>query len=75
MAKWGADQLDESDPMWRYRIPDDRNKNGGNYAWIQHYIYHLAPNGRAGFVMANGAFSCGGKYRGLRLRIMKLKRF
>ncbi len=71
MTKWGADQLDESDPRWKYGIPDDRSKNGGNYAWIQHYIYHLAPNGRAGFVMANGALSCGSKYGEIRAKIIE----
>ena len=29
----------------------------GNYAWIQHFVYHLAPNGVAGFVLANGSLS------------------
>jgi type I restriction enzyme M protein len=28
-----------------------------NYAWIQHFLHHLAPNGRAGFVMANGSLT------------------
>jgi len=31
--------------------------NNANYAWIQHFIYNLAPNGIAGFVMANGSLS------------------
>ena len=60
MTKWGADKV-KKDPRWKYGVPDDNSKNGGNYAWIQHYIYHLAPNGRAGFVMANGSLSCGAK--------------
>ena len=29
----------------------------GNYAWIQHFVHHLAPNGVAGFVLANGSLS------------------
>ncbi|MEM5805253.1 MAG: class I SAM-dependent DNA methyltransferase [Candidatus Aenigmatarchaeota archaeon] len=70
MTKWGADRLTE-DVRWKYGIPDDSSKNGGNYAWIQHYIYHLAPNGRAGFVMANGSLSCGGKYGEVRKRIVE----
>ena len=56
-SEWGADKIKEDDPRFKYGIPPDSN---GNYAWIQHYIYHLAPNGKAGFVMANGALSSGG---------------
>jgi len=70
MTKWGADRV-QKDPRWEYGAPDDTSKNGGNYAWIQHYIYHLAPNGRAGFVMANGSLSCGGKYGEIRKRIVE----
>lgn len=70
MTEWGADRV-KNDVRWKYGIPDDNNKNGGNYAWIQHYIYHLAPNGRAGFVMANGSLSCGGKYGEIRKRIVE----
>jgi len=70
MTKWGADGV-RSDVRWKYGIPDDTAKNGGNYAWIQHYIYHLAPDGRAGFVMANGSLSCGGKYGEVRKRMVE----
>ncbi len=70
MTKWGADRV-QKDARWKYGIPDDNSKNGGNYAWIQHYIYHLAPNGRAGFVMANGSLSCGGKYGEIRKGIVE----
>lgn len=54
MTLWGADKV-AGDVRWKYGTPDDTSKNGGNFAWIQHYIYYLAPNGIAGFVMANGA--------------------
>jgi type I restriction enzyme M protein len=70
MTKWGADRV-QKDSRWKYGIPDDTAKNGGNYAWIQHYIYHLAPNGRAGFVMANGSLSCSKKYGEIRKRIIE----
>jgi len=70
MTKWGADRV-KNDVRWKYGIPDDTSKNGGNYAWIQHYIYHLAPNGRAGFVMARGSLSCGGKYGEIRKGIIE----
>lgn len=44
------------DPRWVYATPRPGN---ANYAWIQHFLYHLAPSGTAGFVMANGALSSG----------------
>jgi type I restriction enzyme M protein len=50
---WGADQ-GADDPRWKYGLPPDRN---ANYAWIQHFIHHLAPDGRAGFVLANGSLT------------------
>lgn len=31
--------------------------NNANYAWILHFLYHLAPNGRAGFVLAKGSLT------------------
>lgn len=52
-----SDYWDESladDPRWVYATPRAGN---ANYAWIQHFLYHLAPKGTAGFVMANGALS------------------
>jgi type I restriction enzyme M protein len=51
--KWGAAQVAD-DARWRFGVPADSN---ANYAWIQHFIHHLAPNGRAGFVMANGSLT------------------
>jgi type I restriction enzyme M protein len=51
---WGADRVKYDDPRFKYGVPPD---SSGNFAWIQHYIYHLAPNGKAGYVMANGALS------------------
>jgi type I restriction enzyme M protein len=53
MKKWGAGQVAQ-DARWEYGEPPDAN---GNYGWIQHFIHHLAPNGRAGFVMANGSLT------------------
>jgi type I restriction enzyme M protein len=51
--KWGAAQVAD-DARWRYGKPPNSN---ANYAWIQHFIHHLAPDGRAGFVMANGSLT------------------
>ncbi len=48
---------------WTRRVDDIRWKFGvpptgsSDYAWIQHFIHHLAPNGFAGFVMSNGSMS------------------
>ena len=50
---WGANRLTD-DVRWKYGMPPAGN---ANYAWIQHMIYKLSPNGAAGFVMANGAMS------------------
>jgi type I restriction enzyme M protein len=53
MSTWGGEGLRE-DVRWKYGAPPARN---ANYAWIEHMIHHLAPNGIAGFVMANGSMS------------------
>jgi type I restriction enzyme M protein len=52
---------------WRYGLPPDNN---ANYAWIQHFIHHLSPIGRAGFVMANGSMSVGNVEGEIRRRIV-----
>ncbi|MDO8754108.1 MAG: class I SAM-dependent DNA methyltransferase, partial [Anaerolineales bacterium] len=53
MSDWGGQRLKE-DVRWKFGVPP---VNNANYAWIQHFIHHLAPNGIAGFVMANGSMS------------------
>ena len=50
---WNQESLLE-DKRWKYGIPPAGN---ANYAWIQHMIHHLAPNGKIGLVLANGALS------------------
>jgi type I restriction enzyme M protein len=50
--KWGADEL-VNDPRWVYGTP----RGNANYAWIQHFLYHLNDNGVAGFVLANGSLT------------------
>ena len=52
-SDWRGDQLKE-DKRWQYGTPPAAN---ANYAWVQHFIYHLAPTGMAGFVLANGSMS------------------
>ena len=50
--KWGAEEL-ANDPRWVYGTP----RGNANYAWIQHFLYHLNDNGVAGFVLANGSLT------------------
>ncbi|MCD6236371.1 MAG: SAM-dependent DNA methyltransferase [Thermoplasmata archaeon] len=52
-SDWGGERL-QNDVRWKYGIPP---KGNANFAWVQHFIYHLAPNGIAGFVLANGSMS------------------
>lgn len=53
LTPWGADKLKE-DQRWKYGMPPAGN---ANYAWIQHMVWHLAPNGKMGMVLANGSLS------------------
>ncbi|MBR1902036.1 MAG: SAM-dependent DNA methyltransferase [Bacteroidaceae bacterium] len=53
LSDWGADKL-EKDVRWKFGIPPAGN---ANFAWMQHMIHHLSPNGRIGLVLANGALS------------------
>ena len=55
ISDWGGDRLRE-DPRWKFGMPPAGN---ANYAWLQHIHYHLAPNGTAGVVLANGSMSSG----------------
>ncbi len=52
-SDWGGERL-RDDFRWRYGTPPPSN---ANFAWVQHFIHHLAPNGIAGFVLANGSMS------------------
>ncbi|RKU26898.1 N-6 DNA methylase [Candidatus Poribacteria bacterium] len=52
-SDWGGERLRE-DKRWTYGSPPIGN---ANFAWVQHFIHHLAPNGIAGFVLANGSMS------------------
>uniref|UniRef100_E6QPW6 site-specific DNA-methyltransferase (adenine-specific) n=1 Tax=mine drainage metagenome TaxID=410659 RepID=E6QPW6_9ZZZZ len=44
----------DDDVRWQYGVPP---KGNANFAWVQHFIHHLAPDGYAGFVLANGSMS------------------
>jgi len=53
VSDWGGELL-RKDGRWQYGVPPVGN---ANYAWIQHFLYHLAPNGQAGFVLAKGSLT------------------
>jgi type I restriction enzyme M protein len=51
ISKWGGDRLVD-DVRWKYGTPPQGN---ANFAWVQHMVHHLSPNGSAGIVLANGS--------------------
>jgi type I restriction enzyme M protein len=53
VSDWGGELL-RNDRRWQYGVPPAGN---ANFAWVQHIIFHLAPAGVAGFVLANGSMS------------------
>ncbi len=50
---WSGELL-RTDGRWKYGVPPENN---ANYAWIQHFLYHLSPKGKLGLVLANTALS------------------
>jgi type I restriction enzyme M protein len=52
-SDWNG-QLLRQDKRWEFGVPPVGN---ANFAWVQHFIHHLAPGGGAGFVLANGSMS------------------
>jgi len=52
-SDWRGDLL-KDDKRWKFGTPPASN---ANFAWVQHFIHHLAPTGLAGFVLANGSMS------------------
>jgi type I restriction enzyme M protein len=53
VSDWGGDLL-RKDGRWEYGVPPVGN---ANFGWLQHFIYHLAPGGQAGVVLAKGALT------------------
>ena len=53
ISDWGGERL-RDDARWVYGPPPAGN---ANFAWLQHVLYQLAPNGTAGVVLANGSMS------------------
>lgn len=66
VKEWGSDKLIE-DVRWKYGLPEGT----ANFAWMQHMIYHLAPKGKMGLVLANGSLSASGKDGEIRSNIIK----
>ena len=52
-SDWGGDLL-QNDGRWQYGKPP---QGSANFAWVQHFLYHLSPTGSAGFVLSNGSLS------------------
>jgi type I restriction enzyme M protein len=44
----------DDDVRWQFGVPP---KGNANFAWVQHFLHHLSPQGMAGFVLANGSMS------------------
>ena len=53
VSDWGGERL-RDDQRWVHGVPPAGN---ANFAWVQHFLHHLAPRGSAGFVLANGSMS------------------
>ena len=53
LSDWNDGSLND-DMRWKYGLPPNGN---ANFAWMQHMIHHLAPNGKLGLVLANGSLS------------------
>ncbi|EJB1794511.1 type I restriction-modification system subunit M [Vibrio parahaemolyticus] len=53
MKEWNTG-VDDNDPRWVYGTPPSGN---ANFAWMQHMLYHLAPDGSQALLLANGSMS------------------
>jgi type I restriction enzyme M protein len=51
ISEWWDAKL-EGDPRWKYGTPPAGN---ANFAWLQHMLHHLAPNGSMALLLANGS--------------------
>ena len=60
VSDWGGERLSD-DRRWEHGVPP---KGNANFAWVQHFLHHLAPRGMAGFVLANGSMSSNQSRRG-----------
>ncbi|MBP6961772.1 MAG: SAM-dependent DNA methyltransferase [Thermotogae bacterium] len=53
LSDWNDGSLSD-DPRWKYGLPPSGN---ANFAWLQHMVFHLSPDGKIGMVLANGSLS------------------
>ncbi|MGB7344078.1 MAG: N-6 DNA methylase [Pirellulaceae bacterium] len=53
MSDWSGDLL-RKDGRWAHGVPP---AGKANFAWLQHFVFHLSPKGRAGVVLAKGALT------------------
>ena len=53
VSDWSGEIL-KKDGRWKYGVPPNGN---ANYGWLQHFIYHLGPKGKAGVVLSKGALT------------------
>ena len=53
VSDWSGELL-RGDGRWQYGAPPAGN---ANFAWLQHFAYHLNPQGKAGVVLAKGALT------------------
>ena len=53
VSDWSGDLL-RTDVRWKHGVPPTGN---ANYGWVQHFMYHLAPDGQAGFVLSKGSLT------------------
>jgi type I restriction enzyme M protein len=60
ISEWWDGKL-EGDPRWIYGTPP---KGNANFAWVQHMLYHLAPQGSMALLLANGSMSSNTKGEG-----------
>ncbi len=53
VSDWSGELLG-GDGRWTYGAPPTGN---ANFAWLQHFVFHLGPSARAGVVLAKGALT------------------
>lgn len=57
LRDWGASRVSKQDPRLIVEYDKAVTNSNANYMWMQHFLWHLAPGGTAGYVMANGAMT------------------
>lgn len=67
MEEWGKDELPQDDPRFSYGLPSET----GNFAFLQHMLYHTGEDGMIGTVMANRAMFAQGEAGKIRKQIIE----